>query len=220
MGSYGDRFVWSSKEAKDSVGDRLRHLLDKVVGGARVPLMNSTLSDDDVKKLSSLKGFDAVNTNSAPLKYESEPCEDLKFKYIKQENPYDAYDDREDIAMENIDQEISRWRQQTEGMANAEENVGRKSRARSKTSSTTSQDRDSTSSDNSFPESMFKCQNCDYQSHRKEELLFHLSVLHGLGTQFTKMSRKWNEMYRCHKMSRYHDTNNEDIQQYLNWVSH
>ena len=109
LGPKGDNFVSLSQEAKDSVGDRLRHLLDKVVGGAMVPLLNCTLSNDDVKKLSSLKFNKNVGEESIPQKHEK-----MLLNPVKQE-----YDDREDIAMANIGQDISNWRQE-EGIDNKE----------------------------------------------------------------------------------------------------
>ena len=200
MGPKGDNFVSLSQEAKDSVGDRLRHLLDKVVGGAMVPLLNCTLSNDDVKKLSSLKFNENVGEESIPQKHEK-----MLLNPVKQE-----YDDKEDIAMANIDQDISNWRQE-EGIDNMEEDkMKRKSRERSKTRSDTYRDRDSNSSNNYSKEPMFKCQKCDdYQTHRRGGLINHLANKHGMGTRFTRMTRTWEEMYKYPKMSNYDHPNNQ-----------
>ena len=50
-------FPLMSEGEKEDIGRRLGSLLRKVAGGALVPLLNSTLNADEVRKLSSLKGI-------------------------------------------------------------------------------------------------------------------------------------------------------------------
>ena len=60
----GENFISLSNENKDEVGQKLKHLLEKVSGDDLIQLMNCTLSYEDVQKLWSVKVIQAYETDT------------------------------------------------------------------------------------------------------------------------------------------------------------
>ena len=72
----GRLFQALSNEEQDSTGDQLKDLLRGVAGDAIVPLMNATLSKDEVKKLCCLKGIQGSDLENATSNDTAEADED------------------------------------------------------------------------------------------------------------------------------------------------
>ena len=94
--SEGGSFASMSEVEKGEIGSRLRDILKDVSGGALVPILNSSLTSEEVKKLASLREVRDHETDTAS-----------SVSDVKKEEPKDEPDD--DELMAAADSDIQCW---------------------------------------------------------------------------------------------------------------